>query len=84
MNERIYKGFEIIQTFAIMTSIAEQKFVAGYGVHPQYFKQLGNSLNKPVTYFCPTVLERASLVTVRCGASGTMYLPTISTRRLKG
>ena len=44
------------QAFDGLTSVARQKFVTVYDGWPQHFKQLGNCLNKPVTYSCPTVL----------------------------
>ncbi len=38
----------ILKPLHKQTSVAEQKFAAGYEVHPQHFEQLGNNLNKPV------------------------------------
>ncbi len=36
------------------SGVAGQKFFAGYDYHPQHFKQLGNTLHKTSTCFCPT------------------------------
>jgi hypothetical protein len=38
------------------SSIAQQKFVTGFGAPVQYFKQLGNNLYQPGIYLCPTAL----------------------------
>jgi hypothetical protein len=39
------------------SSIAQQKFVSGFGAPAQYFKQLGNNLYQPGIYLCQTALE---------------------------
>jgi hypothetical protein len=40
------------------TSVALPKFVIGYGILVQHFKQLGNDALFPISYFCPTALGR--------------------------
>ena len=39
-----------------VTSVALQKFILGYGIFVQHFKQLGNDALLPTSDLCPTAL----------------------------
>jgi hypothetical protein len=52
----ILESFLIFFTVSTVGSIAQQKFVTGFGAPAQYFKQLGNNLYQPSIYLCPTAV----------------------------